>query len=346
MTPLNYAAFITTVDTSIGAIYSELDPNVQVQWEYTKVDPMTAGAIKAYGWTGMSPKPRPWYGSRMVYEEAPQTYQVTPIPYELTLGMDRFTLDDSDPNAMSVFWRQLPDMARQWKRHPCYELRDLLEASGVQGSSASQKGLDQTPFFGTAHPIDYYNPTFNTGNALFASGTYCNDFIGTQTINGIVIGGALSTTAIATMIEYQSQIPAEDGETLGVKFDALIVPGTMTIEAQFCINTMFQGAPSWGGFQPQAGMVGTSDNVMRKQGLRIIVNPFLKKNLRWYMADTSHTMKPLLWVVREAPRTVPRIAEDDPIVFDTHRYTWGGWARTVPAWGYSWLMARSGPTGA
>ena len=343
MNPSNYAAFITTVDTSIGAIYSELDP--AMTWkQWAKEDPMAGGSQKAYGWTGMSPKPRPWFGSRMVYQEAPQTYIVIPIPYELTLGIERFTLDDSDPNAMSIFWRQLPDMARQWRRQPEYELRDLLENAGIQTGSR-QLGLDTYSFFNTAHPIDFYNPTFNNGSSLFSGGTYCNDFIGGQTISGTAIGGALSTTAFSTLRAYMGVIPAEDGETLGLIPDAMIIPTTLEDEANFILRATLLASPSWGGFSPLTGQVGTADNMLAKVGVRPIVNRWLRKSQRWYLADTSHSEKPLKWVVREAPRTVPRIAESDPIVFDSHRYTWGGWDRVCPAWSYSWLMARSGPVG-
>ncbi len=349
MTPSQYTAFITTVDTSIGAIYAEMDP--AITWrEYVKEDPMTAGSQKTYGWTQMSPKPRPWFGSRMVYEEAPLTYTVIPIPYELTLGMDRFKLDDSDPNAPSIFWRQLPDMARQWKRHPEYEIRDLIENIGIQ-TGARQLGLDGATFFNTAHSIDPFNPTFNNGSTLFSAGTYCNDFIGTQTIGGTVIGGALSTTSFSTLLQYMQVIPAEDGEVLGIMPDAIIIPATLQVEANFILKATFLAAPQWGGFANNSatpgltGQVGTADNQLAKVGVRPIINRWLKKAARWYLADTSHSEKPLRWVVREAPRTVPRINENDPIVFDTHRYTWGGWDRVCPAWGYSWLMMRSGPSG-
>ena len=345
MTPSNYAAFVTTVDTAIGSIYSEFDPSL-VWREYTREDPMTSGSVKAYGWTGMSPKPRPWFGSRMVYEEAPQTYTVTPIPYELTLGIDRFKLDDSDPNAMSIFWRQLPDMARQWKRQPEYELRDQLEGAGIQ-TGTRQLGLDGLTFFNTAHPVDYYNPTGAVyGNPLFPSGTYCNDFIGTQTINSTVIGGAMGTISISTLVEYMRSLPAEDGEVLGVRPDAVIIPQTLETMTRFVLESTFLSPPAWGGFTQASGQVGAVDNIVRKNGIRIIVNPWLRKPNRFYLTDTSHTQKPLIWVVREAPRTVPRISESDPIVFDTHRYTWGGWDRVAPGWGYSFLMLRSGPTGA
>ena len=343
MTPSNYAAFITTVDTTIGQIYLELDPAISYM-QYTKLDPMTGGSIKAYGWIGMTPKPRPWYGSRMGYQSAPQTYQVEVIPYESTLYIDKFILDDSDPNAKSIFWAQLPMQARQWKRHPEYEIRDLLESRGVQSTTARQKGLDQLTFFNTAHPINFYNPTFNNGSQMFGAGTYCNDFIGGVTPygGGPVVGGALGIASFTTLRAYMKSIPFEDGETAGITPDAIIIPQTLESEADFILKSTILAAPAWGGFVPLTGQVGTADNMNAKLGVRIIVNPFLQYTTRWYMVDTSHSEKPVKWVVREAPKTVPRIAEDDPIVFDSHRYTWGGYDRVAPAWGYSWLMARSG----
>lgn len=343
MTPSQYAAFITTVDTTVGQIYSQMDP--KSTWrEYATEYPMK-GTILNFGWTGLIPKARPWFGSRIVNEPAPQTYQVSPIPYELTVGIDRFVLDDSDVNTMSIFWRTLPDMARSWRRQPDYEIRDLLEGSGVQTSDSRQNGLDQLTFFNTAHPIDFYNPNFNNGSSLFSGGTYCNDFIGGQTIAGTVIGGALSTTSFTSLLEYAQSVPGEDGEVLGVNIDAMILPLTLQVEANFILKATFLAAPQWGAFSQLTGQVGTADNMLAKMGVRPIVNPFLRKTTRWYLADTSHAMKPLLWVVREAPRTVPRVNENDPVVFDSHRYLWGGWDRVAPAWNYSWLLHRSGPVG-
>jgi len=342
MTPSNYAAYITTVDTTVGAIYTELDPALTYM-QYTKVEPMTGGSIKSYGWIGMTPKPQPWFGSRKGYEPAPQTYQVEVIPYELTLNMDRFILDDSDPNAMSIFWQMLPMMARQWKRHPEYEIRDMLESRGIQSTTTRQSGMDGKLFFGS-HPINLYNPTYNNGSTLFSSGSYQNDFIGGYTPAGqsTVVGGPFGFASFTTMRAYMRSIPFEDGETAGVIPDAVMVPQTMEVEADFVVKSATVAPPIWGGFAPVTGQVGAADNPLAKLGVRVIVNPFLQYATRWYMGDLSHSEKPVKWIVREAPKTIPRVAENDPIVWDSHRYAWGGYDRVAPAWGYSWLMARSG----
>jgi phage major head subunit gpT-like protein len=343
ITPAQYAAFITTVNTAVGQIYSEMDVS-ETHKQWSNDEPMS-GSIWETAWSGLMPKARPWFGSRVVHEPALQTYSVSPIPYELTYGIDRFKMDDSAVNTQSPFWRMLPDMARQWRRQPEYELRDLLEASGIQGTTARQLGLDGLSAFNTAHPIDIYNPNFNlAGSGLFSSGVYCNDFTsGGQTIDSTLIGGALSQTSFATLLAYMQMIPGEDGETLGIQPDTMMVPATLEITANFLVGSAFLANPTWGAFSQLTGQVGTADNMLRKAGVRVLVNRFLRNTKRWYLMDTSHAKKPLLWITREAPRTVPRINENDPIVFDSHRFTWGGWDRVAPAWNFSWLMARSGP---
>lgn len=343
ITPSQYAAFVTTVDTTVGSLYSEMDPMLtHTQW--ARIQSME-GTIWSAGWTGRMPKPRPWFGSRVLHEPAAQTYQVTPIPYELTVGIDRFQMDDSAVNTTSIFWRMLPDVVTQWRRQPEYELRDLWEASGIQGTTARQLGMDGLAFWNTAHPINIYLPNFNGGgNALFSAGTYCTDFTGGGvTINGTLIGGALGQTSFSSLLQYMQVIPDESGETFGVMPDTLMCPATLQIEANFILTASFLASPVWGAFSPLTGQVGSADNQLRKVGVRPLVNPWLKNTKRWYLMDCSHTEKPARWIVREAPRTVPRTAENDHIVFDSHRYTWGGWDRVAPAWGYSQLAARSGP---
>ncbi len=341
ITPQNYAAWITTVDTRIGQIYAEISAaETHDQWSTTA--PMQ-GSIWSMGWTGRMPKARPWYGSRVVHEPAPQTYQVEPVPYELTYGIDQFKLDDSSVNGQSIFWRELPDMARQWRMQPEYELRDLIEGSGIYGTTTHQLGPDGLSAFNASHPIDIYSPAADFGG-LFTDGVYCNDFTsGGVTIGGTLIGGGLSQTSVASLSAYMRSIPSEDGENLGVSPDAIMVPQTLETVANIILKAAFWSPPTWGAFTPLTGQVGAADNMMARMGIRPIVNPFLRNTTRWYMMDTTHANKPMWWVVREAPRQVPRMNPADPIVFDSHRYTWGGWDRVVPAWNFGWLMARSGP---
>lgn len=341
ITPSNYTAFITTVDTTVSQIWQQLDAD-ETEGAWVTDHPMAGGSQITFGWTGMMPKARPWFGSRNLYEPAPQTYTVIPIPYELTYTIDRFVLDDSDVNTMSIFWRTLPDMARQWRRQRCYECRDLLENAGVQTGSR-QNGWDGNTYFNTGHPIDLYNPSIYTNNPLFSAGTYCNDFIGGQTINGVSLGGALTVLSFSGLLQYQKAIPGEDGEVLGVRATHLMVPNTLDVESTFILKATMLAPPVYGNWSASATQVGAQDNMLARKGVEPIVNPFLRKTTRWYLQDNRNSFRGTLWIVREAPRTVPRVNENDPLVWDSHRYAWGGWDRVMPAWGPSFFMLRSAP---
>src|SRR5215831_6905940 len=130
-TPANFQAFVTNVETMIGAVYNE-DMVDLVANQITSTIPCTSEQL-VLGWTGLIPKMRIWSGPRVVNEAAPQTYVVVPKPFENTLAIDRFRLDDDQ---FGVMYRQLPDLARQARRQADYETRDLLEASGGWSSAS------------------------------------------------------------------------------------------------------------------------------------------------------------------------------------------------------------------
>ena len=325
ITPSGFNLFISTVNTMIGQVYS--DTTIPEIWKnYASVIP-SSGTQNVYGWTGMLPKPRVWKGSRVLFSANPQTYTLVNLPWEETLVIDRFHLDD---DLMGIYYRQLPDMARQVRRLPDYWTRDLLENSGTQTGTV-QNGLDGLTAFNQAHLVNLYAP---------AAGTYSNDFTGGgQTIGGRLIGGAFSPTALATVIEYSMTVPGEDGEPLGVYPNMIVIPPALKLEAELVIKSMFFAPPSWGTI---TGQVGAADNPLKRFGVEPLVNPFLASLTKWYAFDTTKSFKPLIWQVREAPVMTPRISENDPVVFDTHHYQWGYWGRVAPGWSYSWLFYRSG----
>lgn len=332
--PSNFRVFITNINTAFGAAYADTLDSVWPQ--FASMVPVT-GSIFTAGWTGMMPKMRPWFGARVVHEPAPQTYSATPVPYEITYDIDRFHLDD---DLFGIYYRMIPDMARQTARWPNYELRDLLENAGVYGNTTAQAGFDGLPYFSTAHPIDIYNA---------ALGTYINDFTaGGQSVaypkvgggtTSVLVGGAFGPTAFATLYEYMETLLGEDGERLGVQPNFLMHPLQLTTEVELVLKNTFFAPPAWGTI---TGQVGAADNVFRRFGVMPVCNPFLTSSTIWYLGDGSKAYRPLTWAVREAVRIVPRMNEDDPVVFDTHKYLIGGWGRAVAAWNYSWLMARSG----
>ena len=333
-TPAQFQAFVTNVDTSIGAVYNEDMVDL--------VAPRISSALSCssqqmvLGWTGLLRKMRIWYGPRVVQEAAPQTYTIIPVPFENTLGIDRFTLDDDQ---FGVLYRQLPDLARQARRQPDLETRDLIENAG------GWTGTPQTGFYGISHwstaiPVNFYNSK---------QGTYANDFTGggftpsSGMFSGKLVGGALSPAAFGTLRQYMMSILGEDNEVLGVSPNCMMVPTSLEITAKYILQAQMLAPATYGAYTTVGSQVGASDNILARFGVDLIVNKFLKDIGKWYLLDTTKSFKPFLWITREATRMVPRVNENDPSVFDSHTFLWGQWNRMAPAWGFPFLSARSGP---
>lgn len=323
ISPANFNIFKSTINTMVGQAYSSTPTH------YGRIcTTMPSGTSQqVYGWTGMLAKPRLWAGPRVTIEAAPQTYTLVNLPYEWTVSINRFELDDDQ---YGIYYRILPDGARQTKRLPDYWVRDLLEASGAE-TGPLQLGFDGLTHWNVAHPVDLYNA---------AAGTYANDFTGGGlTVNGRLIGGQFGVASVATLREYMRSLKAEDQERMGINPDLVMIPNELELEAELVLKSMFLAPPAWGTI---TGQVGAADNPLRRFGLEVMVNELLASTTTWYMLDTTKAIKPFIWQVREAPRMVPRVNENDPQVFDEHRYSWGAWGRGAPGWAFSWLSARSG----
>lgn len=334
ITPQNFALFVSSVNTIIGEAWSESVPTF-----YERVCQIvpSRSSQEVYGWTGMLPKMRKWVGPRVVFEAAPQTYVLVNQPYEATLSIDRFRLDDDQ---FGVYYRMLADMARQARRQPDYMVRDLLENTGDQTGSA-QFGLDTLTAFNTAHPIDFYNAS---------AGTYSNDLLGGFNVTvpkpgggttTITAGGALSPTALFTAYEYMMTYRGEDGEPLGVVPNLFVCSPFLKGEAEVILRNQFFAPPAWGTL---TGQVGAAENPIQRFGLELVVNPLLQQAFVWYLFDTTRAFKPLIHQRREATQMVQRIADTDPAVFDSHTFLYGMWDRQAVGWGPSFLFLRSGPS--
>jgi phage major head subunit gpT-like protein len=337
ITPANYAKFVTDINTMWGTIYESLGVEEYYQRIATTV-PVDSTQWEM-AWTGVMPKARVWAGPRHTYEPAPQTYIAVPQPFELTYTIDKFNLDDDQ---FGVLFRMLPDLARQLKRWPDLQMRDLLEASGAFSSTTVQQGFDGLSNWNTAHLINFYNASL---------GSYCNDFTGggvnqsyTKSGGGTVttlVGGALAPVAYSTLAEYMQTLKGEDGEVLGVVPNLMQIGPPLEVEANMILKAAYFAPPQWG--VNITGQVGAAENVLKRFGVDYMVNKFLKNAYTWYLMDTTNSVKPFTWVLRAAPQVTPRISPDDPVVFDTHKLLWGAWMRGCPAWSYSFLAARSGP---
>ncbi len=265
ITPAQFSTFVTTVNTMIGEAYNDTVEPVLDQIATTI--PMSTEFL-LQGWTGMLSKMRVWQGPRVTHEANPQTYQVGALPFEFTLALDRFRLDDDQ---FGIYYRQLPDIARQAKRWPIEQVRDLLENQGAW-TGTFQNGLDGLSNFNTAHLINLYQPSL---------GSYCNDFTGGgQNVNGIQVGGAFNATPFKTLYEYMCNLKGEDNEPLGVTPNQLMHPSSLKGEVDYVLKSAFFAAPAYGNL---TGQVGAADNMLGRYGVEPLMNRYLVSPTKWYL---------------------------------------------------------------
>jgi phage major head subunit gpT-like protein len=334
--PANWRPLITQCNTTIRQAWSELKPEYPL---YTTTVNMGERSIFEDAWIGRMPKMRLWSGPRVYHGPGALTYTVVPEPFELSYILDMFKYAD---DGFGVFYPMLLDYAYQVRMWPEYQMRDLFEASGAWSSTASQKGMDGLANWSTAHQT---NPYALSAGTLAAGTAYCTDFTGGGvSINSVTVGGALSATAILTLIEYMSTIRAEDGERFNIKPTILMHPSALRGEVEYNLKNMLAagsvGYTTWGAAQTQ---VGATDNVVARMGVEPYENKNLASYTKWYLMDTSKSVKPVRWILREAFGMTPLTEPNQPIVVNNHAFAWVGHGRGAPAWSPAWLMARSGP---
>jgi phage major head subunit gpT-like protein len=323
VSPANLSFFFTTLNTMYWQAFGVAPP----WWmKVAQLYPMTTEQL-GFGWMGMLDQMRPWTGSRVVRQPAPETYFVRHRPFELTLSIDQFKLAD---DLWGIYFPTVQFMGRNAAKWPDYQLRNLIRGL-APWTGGAQIGLDGLTHWNTAHPIDVYDAT---------KGTYINDFTGAPAVNGINTGGALGPNAYATLWQEFVSRKSQSGEALGLVPNLTMLPPQLHLTALTLLTAAFFSPSSLGNF---AGNVGATENVLRGSTDMMMVPEFAADPSTWYMLDTTGPVKPFSWCLRAAPDFVYRNQPQDPVVFDQHTYLFGSKAQGVSAWGHAFLSARSAP---
>lgn len=323
ITAPNLNRFFTALDTRYNMQYN----STAVYWEaFAQRFPCSTEAWMQ-AWVTFTEKMRVWKGSRVVTTPAPLTYIAAILPWEKTIEIDRFKLEDDTYGIYSTQAAQIGETTKRW---PDYTLRDFLQGAG-DFTGAAQISLDGVTHWNTAHPVDYYDA---------GKGTYCNDF-GTAgvSVDGVTVGGTFSTAAYKTVLENMRTRKNESGEPDGEEPTLLMVPPQLETEAKVLTQSAFYSPATIGVLTSQVGAVSNpflnSTDMLRN-------NYLSNQPTAWYMFAANGVIKPLAWVVRKDPITIPRSRPDDPVSFDRHALQWGVEARAVPAWGPPRKATRSG----
>jgi phage major head subunit gpT-like protein len=333
--PANINLFFTTLEASFWTAF-----RVYEQWfkRICTVYPVDSEDWVS-GWMDPTSPMREWLGDRQVEMIGLETYRVKMQIFEKTAGVDLFKLKW---DKFGLYYPIASDFGNQAAKWPDYQVRDLLMNQGSQ-TGARQNGVDGLAHWHASHPVDPYDS---------GKGTYCNDFRGGVTVDGISVGGAFAVNPFNTLYQEFASRKSPNGEALGIEPDLTMGPSqlraamTTVLQSQFFAPTMMGrlGAQAAGTGADNAQFVGSMENPL-KGWTDLFINKDLQGNPDdWYMLYTGGPIKPFAWLQNMAPDFVLRNRPDDPEIFMNHRVLWGSQAVGAPAWSFPWLSAVSGPS--
>ena len=296
ITPSTLKALQVTIDLRFKQAYNAVNP---ISTRLASTIPSGARG-NVYPMHAKLAKLRQWEGERKIVNAKSYRYNLDNEKYELTLEVDR---DDIEDDNIGVYSMVIDDMGQQSRLWP----DDLVFAAILAGGT--ETAYDGTAFFSNSHDLGGH-----TVDNLFASTALTADNF---------------AAARAAMMEYTG----EDGESLRVRPDVLLVPPALEVKARKIV---------------QASTIVEStaavDNVLR--GLcEVVVAPQLATSAggldtTWYLLDTSRPIRPFIFQQRMAPEMVALTSPSDEHVILRDKYLYGVKARGAAGYGPFWLAAK------
>ena len=283
-----------------------------------------------YAWMDRVPILREWLGERVVNAAATHSRTVTNKPFELTLDLDKFDIEDDQLGLFSFGVKNMGMQASKWP--------DQQIAKWMRSDASTVNGFDGVPQFSTAHPL-------LGGDVVGSSAGGFGGITGIPaTQSNLAVSTALTYDNYGTARAAMQSFRGADGQPLGINPTLLVVPPQLEPMAKAIVENDY--VPS------TTNVLGTSAagqapmNNVFKGTTRVMTIPELAdKPTNWWLLDTSKVVMPFLWQLRTAPIFTARTSPTDPIVFDTHKFRYGIEARGVAA-ETLWFLSYAGTSAA
>lgn len=298
ITPATLKALQVTLDLRFKQAYAAAQP---ISPRFASTIPSGARA-NVYPVHAKIAKLRPWDGERKITNAKSYKYQLDNESYELTIEVDR---DDIEDDSIGVYSGLVDEMGQQARLWP----DDLVFTALLEGENLN--AYDDVPFFSNSHSL------------------------GGNTIDNLFASTALTASNFASVRASMMEYVGEDGESLHVRPDVLLVPPALEVTARKIVQASTI---------VDSGTIGAVDNVLR--GLSdVIVAPQLAasaggSDTEWYLLDTTRPIRPLIFQQRQAPEMVALTNPSDEHVMMRNKFVYGVKARGAAGYGPFWLAAK------
>lgn len=267
------------------------------------------------------PQLRKWIGDRVVRNASLRDYVLKNDAFELTMGLDRFKIEDNKLNAFDPTVRMMAEQAKKWPDTLFYDSVTGILATG-QTASAVATGYDGQPFFSTGHPVNMDDP---------ASATQSN-----YSAAGLPLTPANYKTVRQTMRGYKGA----DGLPLKVNPNLLIVDPSLEAAGIQILKE------EW--IAPAAAVGAGAANVLQRNPFYGTADLLVIDDLggaagTWYLGDTRSSIKPLIFQLRQAAKFAMLVDPKDPKNFQAHQFQYGVEVRGAAGFGPWFLMYKANP---
>jgi phage major head subunit gpT-like protein len=252
---------------------------------------------------------RRWEGERKVVNGRAYDYRVTAEKFELTMGIPVEEIEDDNIGAYNALVEDMGEQVALWPD-------DLVFGLLLRGEDAAYACFDGKAFFANDHELK--------------SGS---------TIDNLITSNALTKDNVAGAIEQMMSWVGEDGRSLRVRPNLLVVPPALQEEGLAIVGSNIL-AQVFGSNTAAAGV----DNTMKGR-LALKVYPELGasaggSDTDYYLFDTTRSVKPLVFVERSAPKMTFKNQDQDDNVFWDDEVVFGVRARGAAGWGPFHLGAK------
>jgi phage major head subunit gpT-like protein len=307
-------ATLSALYVRYNQLYQESFLKQAVLWNKIATLVTSESLSEQHVWMDRIPQLRIWYDERKIRNAALRTFTATNLPFELTVGVDKFDIQDNKIKAYEPLVRTIGEQAKKWPDVNFFNpvSTDKTVISGALPNGINVVTYDGVAFFSTAHPQNPDDPNSPTQTNYSASGfalTHANFQAVKQTMRG-----------------YKGA----DGLPLKVNPNLLIVPPALEAQAiqileeewvspTASVGAVAAGAPS------RNHLVGTADY--------IVVDDLAGQDSTWYLADVRGSVKPFIWQLREPPVFAMLTKPTDMPVWERHEFQYGVEARGVGTYG-------------
>ena len=307
ITPTSLRYLFNTFDLRFQEVYIK---QRQPWWPDVAMEMSSSTEFTTHAWMEIVPTLRKWVGERVVNNIIGRSYQIINEAYELTLKVDRFKIED---DTYDLYGKHVDYMAEQAARWP----NVMVSQAMIAGQTTAC--YDEQNFFSATHPR-------RVGEV--GSPTYSNYDTTTAT-------AALTATNYRTKRAEMMSFLGYDGLPLGVMPDLLVVPPQLEYQGRLILNADM--IPSSLG--TAAGQAAET-NVLKGSAKLMVIPELAVEPTAWYLLDTTRTIKPFIWQLRQAPQFVYRTALDAENVFRRHEFEMGVDARGNTGYSLPFLAAK------